>query len=942
MGGSYAARIKAEGKSLRASQAADRKRRRAQKSAQGSIDYDLMFEDGVCQVCPGVYSKSLWFSDVNYQAARDDEQSRIFRKYMEMLNRLDGASTLQLSIVNHQIDPETFSSKVLLEERGDALDPYRRDYNRVLAAKSREGSKNVSRERYLTFTCAAPTYAKAVPTLARLEASLSEDLGQIGCTSRALTGPERLGVISDIFAPGEPFEVDYAELGRSLRTTKDAVAPNGLDFSASDRMRVGERFAQVLYFAQMPAVLPDRLVSEIADMPFDMAISIQARALDAGGALRKVVKKTGQMRAERVNAQKEARDQNLFTEHVSQELISSIEDANMLLSELRDNGQKMFKVTCLVMVSADTAERLEDAAFQIVSTAAKHALKIEPLRFMQRAGMNSTLPLGLNHVPIQRTHVTASLAALMPFATQELVQMVPGAMYYGQNQLSNQLILAARGAFDTPMGWVLGKPGSGKSFYCKREMNNCTLGNPEDEILCIDPEDEYASQIRAYGGEVVDIAADSSNYLNPFDLSSRYGDTSNPVAFKSEFVQTICDLLAGGKMGLDAVTLSVVDRVVAMLYADVDVRGGCDEMPTFIDFRKLLLEQPEPEARYLATALERYITGSLSVFTHRTNVDAHARIVSYNTKRLGKQLKMLGMLIVIDQVWNRILENYERGVRTWVYIDEAQTFFDNPMAMKYFDDIYSRSRKYLGIPTGITQNVTRVLDHEVGRQMLMNSGFVVMLNQSPNDARALADLFELSKQQQSYFTNAKPGHGLLLADGKVIAFKDDFPKGRLYDLFTTKPEDVIERNRARFAERMRAREQGDETPVLPRWATEGRHCDDGGEVLGARGDAPAAVPRSEERPAQGSPSAGLGQTNRPRQAPSMFENSPLWPQEAQGPAVSPATIITPEAAAEANARIDAEIRRLYALLDEVDDGQVLSVLERISMLRAQKRDVCGQ
>lgn len=766
-----------------------------------------MFEDGVCEICPGLYSKTIWFPDINYQAAQEEEQWRVFKKYCDLLNSCDENVAMQLNVVNH---PAEIGKEIFLSEREDGLNELRHDYNRILAGKVREGAQNIARERYITFTVRAETHDKAIRELSRYEAFIRDQLRQIGCkSSEVLTGRERLKLVADIFEPKRAFNFEYAHLEKNGQSTKDAIAPNGFEFM-NERFMCGERFAQVLYVKEMPPSLQDRFISDLADLPISMSISLHILAIEKGASIKKVNGKLAMMDKERVDGQRESAKLMLYTDSMSPELADWISDSTELLDDIRNKGQKMFKVTCTIMVTADTLEQLENDSYQIMSVASRYTCLIRPLRLMQKQGMNSSLPLGVNRVPVQmqRTHVTSSAAVMLPFTTQELVHKSPRARYYGQNQLSNMLILLDRTSLGSASGWILGKPNAGKSFMSKLEMLNNYLVNTEDEFIIIDPENERSALVAALGGQTINIGADSGSYINPFDLIEGYGDDVNPVAFKSEFIQSLCDVIANKSFRLDAVTLSVIDRVIGYMYADRSIVDlAPEDTPTFADFYEMLKEQPEPEARYFATAIERYITGSIAVFSHHTNVNTTARMVNYNTKQLGDQLKEVGMLVVLDQVWNRLLYNHERGVRTWIYIDEAQVFFENPLAMRYFDQIYSRCRKYSGIATAISQNVTRVLSHEKGEKMLMNSDFVLMLNQSPNDAAALADLFNLSEQQQSYFTFVKEGHGLLLAGSSVIPFKNEFPKGAIYDLITTKPEDVAERNRRQFEERRQKKGQ---------------------------------------------------------------------------------------------------------------------------------------
>lgn len=457
-----------------------------------------------------------------------------------------------------------------------------------------------------------------------------------------------------------------------------------------------------------------------------------------------------------------------------------------LLSELEDKDQRLFCMTVLLHTSAADRETLNEQISQLCGVCAQRGCAPEPLSERQREGFNSTLPLGFNSVDIRRTMHTRSLALFIPFTTQELYQ--PGGLYYGLNAMSHNMIFLSRYSLDTPSGWVLGKPGSGKSMAVKTEMVNVLLGDPEAEVIVIDPEREYSPLCQAFGGECIRVSAGSSHHLNPMDVTEDYADQDDPMLLKTEFILSLVDIVCGGGSGLGAGEKSVVSRACAICYGPYFARRGRGEPPTLEDFHKTLEAQPEPEAKTMALALELYIKGALNVFAHRTNVNPANRFVVYDVKDLGKQLRTLGMLVVLDQIWNRITRNRARRVRTWLYIDESQLLFSNEICSNYFFELWSRARKWGAIPTGITQNVETLLASDQARTMLSNSDFVMMLNQAQPDRMELAGLLNISNRQLSFITNAEPGHGLLAAGKAIVPFANDFPRDtRLYRLMTTKP-----------------------------------------------------------------------------------------------------------------------------------------------------------
>ena len=778
-------------------------RKRAQ-SIQGYIGYEQMIEDGICWVDNNLWSKTFRFSDINYQIARRDDQIDIFAAYMEALNYCDTSTSLQVSIINRKVSEDEFKDRVFFKLTGDRYDELRRDYNAVLAEKSLEKQHHVSRDRFLTFCCEAESYEQAKIKLLRVEEDLAMSFKAMGCEVEPIDGLERLRLVHSCTKPRAPFSFKYTELLESNLTTKDFIAPNSMDFSSKTAYEFDDYYGQTLVLADYPATMSDKFISELSDLPIDLNITLHIRSVDQSEALELVKKKIGFMNQQKVEEQKRNFEGGLSSLDVFNfELKYTIDEAELLLDNLQNKNQSMFKVTILINTFAPTLDELQESVFQIKGVGNKNSCKIEELTYLQKEGFNSTLPLGRNHVPRERTLTTASTAIFMPFTTQEIYQ--PGGIYYGQNTLSRNFIYLNRYQLKSPNGIYLGKPGSGKSFAAKREMVSVLMADPHAEVLIIDPEREYTNIALQFGGEVIEISATSKVHLNPFDLPTSEATHTDQVREKSEFLLSLCETVMGGKYGLSQSQKSVLDRCVREVYADYFSKPETNrQVPTFRDFYEVLHRQPElqstviidHEMRNLERGLEIFCNGSLDVFANPTNININNRFVIFDILDLGKQLKGMGMLIILDQIWNRVVANRKRGVHTWIYIDEFQLLLSNEYSANYFFELWSRSRKYGAMANGITQNVETLLMNNDARRMLSNSDFIMMFNQSANDRRELAEILQISEKQLAYVTNSDAGNGLMFAGNAILPFTDKFPStSKLYKCMTTKLEEVHQMER---------------------------------------------------------------------------------------------------------------------------------------------------
>lgn len=765
------------------------KNKKTSKSVQNTIHYERMFENGICEITQGFYSKTIKFSDINYQIARRDEQIEIFSKYCEFLNYFDSSIPIQITIQNKPIDKEDFKNSMLLKNQNDSLDDLRKEYNSMLSEKALEGQNSILREKYLTFSTYATDEEVANQTLNRIETDILNNFKPLGCDIKILSGIERLQMMYYILNPDrESFDFKYDYLVRSDLKTKDFIAPDSFNFTDKSIFEFNNNYGRILYLKDFPPEISDKLLTELSDIPVNMTITLHINSVEQEKAFSLVKQKISFMEQQKIDEQKKALKSGYDVDMIPYELKYSLAEAEELLDDLQNKNQRMFKVTLLVFTSANDLEQLNDNVYQITAIARKNNCKIGYLDYLQEDGLNSTLPIGYNFVDIKRTLTTASTAIFIPFTTQELFQK--GGMYYGLNALSKNLILFDRKSLKTSNGFILGTSGSGKSFSAKREIVNVLL-NTSDEVLVIDPEREYTPLTDGFKGQVIHISAGSKTHINPLDITMDYSDDDNPLLLKSEFILSLCDLLMGGRSGLTAAEKTIVDRAVKITYAPYFSNPKKFPIPTLTDFYNILKEQPEKEAKTVALSIELYVTGSLGTFANPTNIDIKNRFVVFDIKDLGKQLKSMGMLIVLDQIWNRITLNRILGKRTWIYIDEIYLLFQNEYSANYLFELYKRARKWGAIPTGITQNVEDLLLSDLARRMLSNSDFILMLNQATSDRIELAQLLNISNQQLSYVTNADAGQGLLFSGKSIIPFIDKFPMDtNLYKMMTTKPDEI--------------------------------------------------------------------------------------------------------------------------------------------------------
>ena len=783
---------RADRKQIEAAIARANRTDRKEKSAQDSITYERMWPDGICRVADGHYTKTIQFQDINYQLSQNEDKTAIFEGWCDFLNYFDSSIRFQLSFLNLAASEETFARAISIPLQGDDFDSIRTEYMTMLQNQLARGNNGLIKTKFLTFGIDADSLKAAKPRLERIETDILNNFKRLGVAAEVLDGKARLAQLHSIFHMDEqvPFRFEWDWLAPSGLSTKDFVAPSGFEFRTGKQFRMGKKYGAVSFLQILAPELNDRMLADFLDMESSLIVSLHIQSVDQVKAIKTVKRKITDLDRSKIEEQKKAVRAGYDMDIIPSDLATYGNEAKKLLQDLQSRNERMFLVTFLVLNTADNPRQLDNNIFQASSIAQKHNCQLVCLDFQQEEGLMSCLPLGLNQIEIQRGLTTSSTAIFVPFTTQELFQNGKEALYYGINALSNNLIMVDRKLLKNPNGLILGTPGSGKSFSAKREIANCFLLTTDDVIIC-DPEAEYAPLVERLHGQVIKISPTSTNYINPMDLNLDYSDDESPLSLKSDFILSLCELIVGGKEGLQPVQKTIIDRCVRLVYQTYLNDPRPENMPILEDLYDLLRAQEEKEAQYIATALEIYVTGSLNVFNHRSNVDINNRIVCYDIKELGKQLKKIGMLVVQDQVWNRVTINRAAHKSTRYYIDEMHLLLKEEQTAAYTVEIWKRFRKWGGIPTGITQNVKDLLSSREVENIFENSDFVYMLNQAGGDRQILAKQLGISPHQLSYVTHSGEGEGLLFYGATILPFVDHFPKNtELYRIMTTKPQEL--------------------------------------------------------------------------------------------------------------------------------------------------------
>ena len=766
-------------------------------SVQDTIAYKEMGKDGICRVADHVYSKTIRFYDINYQLAQNEDKSAIFENWCDFLNYFDSSIHVQLSFINQKSSMKEYEKVIHIDPQNDVFDDVRMEYAQMLHNQLAKGNNGLLKSKYITFSIEADSLAQARPKLERIEMDILNNFKVLGVTAYPLNGVERLKLLYETLNQDseQPFNFTYDQILKTGLGTKDYVAPTSFLFKSGKDFMMGDTYGAVSYLQILAPELTDKMLAEFLDIDKNLIVTLHIQSLDQLKAIKLIKGKVTDINRMKIEEQKKAVRSGYDMDIIPSDLATYGGDAKRLLDDLQSRNERMFLVTVMFLNTAKNRQELDNAVFQVAGIAQKYNCALRRLDYMQEDGLMSSLPLGVNHVPIKRALTTTAAAIFVPFTTQELF-MVGESLYYGLNALSNNMIMVDRKKLKNPNGLILGTPGSGKSFAAKREITNAFFVT-QDDIIIGDPEGEYFPLVHALGGQVIHISATSHDYINPMDINMDYSDDDNPLGVKSDFILSLCELIMGSRNGIEAEEKSVIDRCLPLVYQKYFENPVPENMPILGDLYDCLRSQKEPQAQRIATALEIYVNGSLKVFNHQTNVKLDNRIVCYDIKELGKQLKKLGMLIIQDQVWNRVTINRTAHKATRYYIDEFHLLLKEEQTAAYSVEIWKRFRKWGGVPTGITQNIKDLLASREIENIMENSDFILMLNQAAGDRQILAKQLNISPYQLSYVTNSGAGEGLLFYGNTIIPFKDHFDKSlKLYSIMSTRPEDVAARQLA--------------------------------------------------------------------------------------------------------------------------------------------------
>lgn len=750
------------------------------KNIQQVIPVQRIWTNGIFLVGKNKYALTYKFTDINYAVASKEDKEAMFLDYSELLNSFDSGATTKITVALRRINKKDFEKEILLPFKQDGLDIYRQEYNQMLLDKA-IGSNGMVREIYLTVSVVKKNYEEAKNYFRRIGNDIVSHLSKLGSKCIELDAKEKLRILHDFYRIGEEvnYNLDIKDLMKKGHNFKDYICPDGFSFK-SDYFEMGKKFGRVLFLKDYASYIKDSFIAELTDMNQNMMMSIDVIPIPTDEAVREVENRLLGVETNITNWQRKQNANNNFSAVIPYDMEQQRKESKEFLDDLTTRDQRMMFANLTIVITADTKEQLEADTETVLITARKHLCQIVPLKYQQMNGLNTALPIGVRKIKNLRTLTTESLAVLNPFRVQEI--MDKGGIYYGENAISHNLIMVNKANLLNQSSFLLGVPGSGKSFSAKELIVFLALST-EDDILICDPEGEYSALVKAMGGEVIGISASSKDHINAMDMTDGYGDGANPVIDKSEFILSLFEQL--DKKGLGPKEKSIIDRCTALVYDDYHKTGI---VPTLMSLREKLLEQPEKEASELALSLELFTNGSLNVFAHETNVDTNSRIISYDIYKLGKQLKTMGLLVITDAMINRVSENYRKGKRTHIFIDEIHVLFENEYSATFFNSAWRQFRKRNAYPTAITQNVEYLLSSVDASTMLSNSEFIVMLNQAASDRKELAKLLSISDEQMSYITNSDAGCGLIKYGSSLVPFINRFPKNtKLYKLMTTKP-----------------------------------------------------------------------------------------------------------------------------------------------------------
>ena len=763
----------------------DKEKFKVPRCVQDIIPVRAIWEDGIFLVGRNKYSKSFKFLDINYAVASKEDKEAMFLDYSALLNSLDTGATTKITINNRRINKLDFEKTILLDDANDELDKYRHEYNQMLVNQAKNANEIVQ-EKIITISVYKDSVEEARNYFTRASTDLMNHFNTLGSKCIELDAKERLRIAHDFYRTGEEtlFHFDIHETMRKGHDFRDFICPDTAELQ-KDYFMIGNRYGRAIFLKEYASYINDDMVSELTDLNRNMMLSIDVIPIPMDEAVREAENRRLGVETNITNWQRKQNANNNWSSIIPYDMEQQRNDSKEFLDDLTLRDQRMFLVVITVVITDDTKEKLESDTEAIKQIASKNLCQLGILKYQQLDGLQTALPFGVRKIDALRTLTTESLAVFMPFKVQEIRHK--DGIFYGQNAISKNMIIADRRQLLNGNSFILGVSGSGKSFAGKQEISSIRLRDPNADIIIIDPEREYAPLVKSLEGEVIKISATSNNHINAMDMNSEYGDGANPVILKSEFILSLCEQLIGsGNLGPKQ--KSIIDRCTANVYRVFQQGNYQGIPPTLQDFREQLLNQPEEEAKEIALAIELFTNGSLNTFAMNTNVNTSNSLICYDILKLGKQLLPLGMLVVLDSILNRITANRTKGKNTYIFIDEIYLLFQYEYSANFLFTLWKRVRKYGAFATGITQNVEDLLQSHTARTMLANSEFIIMLNQASTDRVELAKLLNISDLQMSYITNVAAGEGLIKVGSALVPFSNRFPKNtELYKLMTTKP-----------------------------------------------------------------------------------------------------------------------------------------------------------
>ncbi len=758
------------------------------KSIQHTIEIMKVAENGIFEVARSRFSKCYRFQDINYTTTNETEQIDIFERYCKFLNSLD--VNFKITINNKNKDMKQVRDCVFLQKRDDGFDAYRSIYNDIMEQKIHEGRQGIEQERYLTITIERKNFEEAKAQFATMEASVHKAFGELGAEIVPLSGNERLKVLYDYYHLGNEngFDFDIRDAKRVGADFRNDLC-NGMMQFYPDYFRDERKFCRALFIKKYPSSLSDRFLNEITSLPVHSVTSIDVVPIPKDLTTKILQKKYLGIESDIIRQQRVRNKNNDFSSEISYNKRIEKKEIEEIMDDVRENDQCLYYVSVTIILMADTKEELDSMTETVETIGKRNSVTIEEHYLKQRESLNTALPIGVRQVETMRTMLTQSLAVLMPFNVQELNDRQ--GCYYGINQVSKNINIGNRKKLINGNGFVFGVPGSGKSFFCKMEMGNVFLSG-RDEIIVIDPMNEYFDIAKTYGGTVVNMSTYTDNYVNPLDMdvwSLDLNDSKGMIREKGEFVLGVCEQCMGEN--LNSRQKSIIDRCVRKLYIGI-AKSREKYVPVMSDFYEVLMGQPEEEAKDIALSLELFVNGSLNIFNHQTNVDVDSRFTVYGIRDLGTELSPITMLVMMESIQNRIIANGKRGIATWLYIDEFHVLLNSEYSARYLQQLWKKVRKQGGLCTGITQNIVDLLQNYTATTMLANSEFVALLKQASTDSSRMAEVIGVSEAQLRYVTNTSSGMGLIKCGNVVIPFDNTIEKGTdLYNLYNTNIHEKI-------------------------------------------------------------------------------------------------------------------------------------------------------